>query len=79
MQMIQVHPLRPTENESSKSKLVFICALHNTFMGGIDLLDSLYHTKIDQINGIIASYSTSTTSSSCRHGCFTEEIPEELD
>ena len=44
----------------------------------VDLLDSLialFHTKIDQRNGIIASYFTSTTSSSCRHGCFTEENP----
>ena len=38
-------------------------------MGEVDLLDSLivlFHTKIDQRNGIIASYFTSTTSSSCR-------------
>ena len=51
-------------------------------MGEVDLLDSLialFQTKIDQRNSIIASYFTSTTSSSCRHGCFTEEIPEELE
>ena len=29
------------------------------------------------MHGFIASYST--TSSSCMHDCFTEEIPEELD
>ena len=84
MQMIQVHPLQSTENENSKSKFVCICALYNKFMGGMDLLDyliALYSTKIYPMHGIIASYSTSTTSASCRHGCFTltEEIPEELD
>ena len=48
MQLIQVHLLRSTENENSKSKFVCICALYNEFMGGMDLLDSLvvlYHTK----------------------------------
>ena len=45
----------------------------------LDSLIALFHTKIDQRNGITASYFTSTTSSLCRHGCFTEEIPEELE
>ena len=48
MQMIQVHPLRSTLNENSKSKFVCICALYNKFMGGMDLLDyliALYNTK----------------------------------
>ena len=79
--MIQVHPLRSTENENSKSKFVCIRALYNKFMGGIYLLDyliALYNTrKIDQMHDFIASYST--TSSSCMHDFFTEGILEELD
>ena len=79
--MIPVHRLLLRTGILSQSQSAFVFStINHERTGFTGFSDSpLSHKKLDQRNGIIPSYSTSTTSSSCRHGCFTEDIPEELE